>query len=118
MRIFLYLAIILLFSASAFAQTAGTMHYDNGDSRYEFFDGTSWYDIALGLVLGACTKEAEVDFDKILLTYKYCNGANWVPVGGSLTLSFCGKQAEVDFFNNSYHFCNGLLWIRMKGGLI
>ncbi|MEZ5919354.1 MAG: hypothetical protein R3D66_05455 [Alphaproteobacteria bacterium] len=112
----LLLTIILPYSA--LAQNTGEMHYSTPDTRYEFFDGSNWYGFDLGIPLGVCTKEAEIEFDTLLSTYKYCNGAFWIPVAGIVTLSGCTQKGEVDFFNSAYHFCNGLLWVRMKGSLL
>lgn len=102
----------------AMAQSTGEMHYSTPDTRYEFFDGSNWYDFDLGIPLGVCTKEAEMEFDTLLSTYKYCNGTFWIPVAGIVTLSVCTKKGEINFFNGTYHFCNGLLWVRMKGSLL
>ncbi|MEZ5814621.1 MAG: hypothetical protein R3E13_07900 [Alphaproteobacteria bacterium] len=104
--------------AQTWAQTAGEMHYDTVDNRYEFFDGSDWFDFDLGITLGVCANEAEMEFDTLLSTYKYCNGTNWMPVAGTLTLSVCAAKGKMDFFSGAYHFCNGALWIKMKGSLL
>jgi hypothetical protein len=100
------------------AQAAGEMHYNTVDNRYEFFDGSNWFDFDLGIALGVCANEAEMEFDTLLSTYKYCNGVNWMLVAGTLTLSVCTAKGEMDFFSAAYHFCNGALWVKMKGSLL
>lgn len=107
----------LFFAQNAHAQQAGTMQYNSATKQYEFYDGTQWFYLGLGLSLGACTTEGQMDYDPLLTvaSYKYCNGTNWIRIVGVPTLTPCSQEAAMDFRNDTFMVCNGLLWTNIKG---
>lgn len=120
-RAFLFLSVFLLSLVPALAvadDQAGTRRYNYATKKMEFFDGANWYNFNLGLPLGVCDKEGEMEFNDLLSLYQYCDGTSWVRLIGSLTLSGCSPKAKMDYFSNSYFYCNGLVWVNMKGLLV
>lgn len=106
-----------LFGVDAHAQQAGTMKYNEVEHQYEFYDGSNWYYLGLGLAVGTCTKEGVMDYDPLLViaSYKFCNGTNWIRIVGIPTLSPCSQEAAMDYRSNTFMVCNGLLWTNIKG---
>jgi hypothetical protein len=111
-------AVLTAFPAPAFADVAGERRYNFVTKKYEFYDGTDWYNFELGVPLGACTNEAEMEFSTLLSLYQYCDGTNWIRLVGTPTLSFCSQAGTLDYFSSSYYYCNGLVWVNMKGVLV
>jgi hypothetical protein len=109
----------LFFAQNAHAQQAGTMRYNSTAKQYEFYDGSQWYYLGLGLALGSCTQEAQMDYDPLLAvaSYKYCNGTNWIRIVGVPTLMPCSGAGTMDYMSNTFMVCNGLLWTNIKGFL-
>lgn len=92
------------------------MHYNFVTKQFQFFDGSGWYNLGIGLALGACSRPGMLDYDPLLLvSYKYCNGTNWIRVVGVPTLSFCSGSGKTDFRLGTFMVCNGLLWTSIKG---
>jgi hypothetical protein len=118
--LFLCLVCVVLAAASApaFADVAGERRYNFVTKKYEFYDGTDWYNFELGVPLGACTNEAETEYSTLLGMFQYCNGTNWIRMVGTPTLSFCSQAGMMDYFSNSYYYCNGLVWVNMNGLLV
>jgi hypothetical protein len=103
------------FANPAYAVNAGVMEYDYNIHAPRFYDGTKWYGLNLGLPLGTCTEEGQMDFNMLLTTFQYCNGSNWIKVIGSLTLAVCTTKGQMDFNGSTFLVCNGLLWMDIKG---
>lgn len=115
----LFFICVTLAGASAHAaDIAGQRRYNYVTKKYEFYDGTNWYNFELGLPLGACVTEAEMEFSTLLNLYQYCNGTNWIRLVGTITLGVCPQVGLMDYFSNSYYYCNGLVWVNMKGLLV
>lgn len=102
-------------ASPAYAINAGTMEYDYNMHAPRFYDGTKWYGLNLGLPLGVCTTEGQMDFNMVLTTFQYCNGNNWIKVIGSLTLAVCTTKGQMNFNGSTFLVCNGLLWMDIKG---
>src|SRR5262245_37591164 len=103
---------------AAHADQAGERRYNFTTKKYEFYDGSNWYNFNLGIALGVCSSEGAWDFDTLLSAYEYCDGDNWIKIVGTPTLSGCSPAAKMDYFSNSYYYCNGLVWMNMKGLLV
>jgi hypothetical protein len=104
-----------MLSSPARAEQAGTMRYNSSTKMMEFYDGSAWYNFGIGLGLGACTTEGQMDFDNLLSNYKFCNGTTWIRIIGIPTLAVCSKKGEMDFNGSTFLVCNGLLWTNIKG---
>lgn len=115
-RLILLVVFLLFIPHIAYAQQAGNMKYNFTTKQYQFFDGAQWYNLGLGVALGACTKEAAMDFEPLVITsYRYCNGTHWIRIVGVPTLSFCSRAGMMDFIGSTYRVCNGLVWTNIKG---
>lgn len=114
------LTLMLQYAAmqSAAANQAGSMRYNDVSKRMEFHDGTGWFNFALGVPVGGCTREGEMDYDPllgILGSYRYCNGSLWIQVLGVTTLDVCSSKAAIEVTGNKLQVCNGLFWVNIKG---
>ena len=116
-RLILALLFTLVWGHGAQAQQAGTMRYNNAAKQYEFYDGTRWYYLGLGIALGSCTSEAAFEYDPLLIipSYKFCNGTNWIRIIGVTTLATCSQPRAIDYRSNTFMYCDGLFWNNMKG---
>jgi hypothetical protein len=114
----LALLAFLLLPAAARAEQAGTMHFNHVSKELEFYDGATWYSVAISIPLGSCGSEGTMDYDALLLSYKYCDGTFWVRVIGVPTLALCSKAGEMEFSGGTFLVCNGLLWTNIKGAPI
>ncbi len=109
------LLLVFLFPGQAQADRAGEIRYNYTTQRLEFHDGAQWYNFGLGVGLGACTKEGDLEFDNLLASYQVCNGTTWIKIIGIPTLAACTKKGEMDFNGSTFLVCNGLLWTDVKG---
>ncbi|MBU0858637.1 MAG: hypothetical protein KJ667_01750 [Alphaproteobacteria bacterium] len=97
------------------------MRYNNVSKRMEFHDGSGWFNFGLGLPVGACGKEGEMDFDPLLTilgSYRFCNGTNWIQIVGLTTLALCSKKAAIEVSGNKLQVCNGTFWVNIKGAAV
>lgn len=117
-RVGIFLFVLVAFSSAAFAYKAGERRYNYVTKKYEFYDGSDWYNFNIGLPLGGCTREAEFEFNNTLSLYQYCNGTNWIRLVGIPTLTGCSGKAKMDYFSNTYMYCNGLVWVNLKGAIV
>ncbi len=121
-RFMLLVGLLVCFTAgapqSSQAEKPGERRYNYATRKMEFYDGVSWYNFNLGLPLGGCAKEGEMEFNDLLSLYQYCNGTSWIRLIGSPTLSVCSPKAKMDYFSDTYMYCNGLVWVNMKGLLV
>lgn len=103
--------------AQAYAQS-GSMRYNDISKSMEFHDGNAWHNFLLGLPVGPCSHEGEMDFDPLLSvlgTYRFCNGTDWIQVLGVTTLDFCSQKAAIEVTGNKLQVCNGIFWVNIKG---
>jgi hypothetical protein len=91
----------------------------NFDGR---LDDLRIYDYALSatevadIVTGACTKEAQMDYDRAAGKYYVCNGTVWqemtCPAGDCGNLGACAGAGAVDYFPaaGAMAWCDGMNW--------
>lgn len=119
LRLLFALLFMVAWPMAAHAQQAGTKRYNVVARQYEFYDGTRWYYLGLGVALGACSDEAAFEYDPLLVipSYKFCNGTNWVRIVGITTLAVCTQPLAIDYRSNTFMYCDGLFWNNMKGAI-
>lgn len=100
----------------AFANSAGSIRYNDTLNNYEFYNGATWYQFsAITIPLSSCTQKAEMNYDALLASYNICDGSQIKRTVGTLTLAFCSTSGSIDYRSNTLMYCNGLLWVDLKG---
>ncbi len=110
----LVLAMVMGLQGLARAQTAGSINYNSGVSRLQFYNGTSWVDFGDNTTLGPCTTAGVFDYDTLNSVFRYCDGSNWRRFTSQVTSMSCSPAGKLDYetATSTFRFCNGTVWVR------
>src|SRR5262245_48641010 len=91
------LAALLFLSISASGQTPGSIDYNSGQAKLQFYNGTAWVDIGNGTSIGTCSTPGHYNYDTTNQVFRFCNGSNWKSFAAQATSTSCSRSGEVNY---------------------